>query len=181
MREEFGGGKSAPNEAGPTPRRFARLTLNPDDISRVDLLLNRLGKEQVGLTVREPVGLVKLDLARVVCCVLGSGSAFRDGSSSGAHSPVKESERRTVEEGPEDRVGKAVVVPFGDFSRQVDGDTGELGLEFFRDEFAVDFGNVKACRRRARVSSRGSGGDDADRGGDVAPGFCSPGHPIHCR
>ena len=42
-------------------------TLDPDDVARLDLLLDGLGEEEVGLAVREPVGLVELDLARVVC------------------------------------------------------------------------------------------------------------------
>lgn len=56
---------------------MAARTLNPDNVARLDLLLNGLGKEEVGLAVREPVGLVKLDLARVVCAAGCSVSSTR--------------------------------------------------------------------------------------------------------
>ena len=61
--------------------------------------------------------------------------------------------RRTVKEGPEDRVRESIVVAFGDFGGEVDGDAGELVGESFRDEFSVDFGDVETCNRKTSLST----------------------------
>lgn len=53
----------------------------------------------------------------------------------------------TVKEGPEDAVRESVVVPLGNFCREVHWDAREVCLELFRDEIPIDFGNVEPCVR----------------------------------
>lgn len=52
---------------------------------------------------------------------------------------------RTVEEGPEDRVGEAVVVAFGNLVRNVDGDARKVLGQLLGDELAVNLGHVETC------------------------------------
>lgn len=92
-----------------------------------------------------------------------SSNWISPGWSAGAHvvsstsTRAKEGERgvRTVEEGPEDRVGEAVVVALRDLVRDVDGDARKVLGQLLGDELAVDLGDVEACTvRGGRVSRR---------------------------
>jgi hypothetical protein len=71
------------------------VVLNPDHSARGDLLANDLGKAEVGLSVSEPILLVKIHFAGVV-----------------------------VEQRPEDGVGEAVIVAIGNVIVEVDGLAG---------------------------------------------------------
>jgi hypothetical protein len=107
----------------------------------MDLFLNRFGEEQVGLAVGQPVRLVELDLARVI---------YGDGGPTHQHRCKRRARgdwRLAVEERPQDRVREAVIVPLGNFCREVDGNAGELGLELLRDEIAINLRNVETCVR----------------------------------
>lgn len=53
-----------------------------------------------------------------------------------------------MEEGPEDRVGEAVVVALGNLVRDVDRDAGKVLGQLLGDELAVDLGDVEACTVR---------------------------------
>lgn len=53
-----------------------------------------------------------------------------------------------MEQGPEDRVGEAIVVALSNLGGEVDGRAGEVGLELLGDELSVDLGDVKACTVR---------------------------------
>ena len=61
-------GRVATEEVAQEERHEAEVVvLHPDDVARVDFLLDCLCKEEVRLAVREPVRVVERDLSRVVC------------------------------------------------------------------------------------------------------------------
>jgi hypothetical protein len=91
------------------------VVLDPDHAAGLDDLLDGEGELEVRLAVREPVRLVKVHLAGVV-----------------------------VEEGPEDRVGEAVVVAVGDVVVEVDGLARVLLLEALVDDRPVLGRDVEA-------------------------------------
>lgn len=82
--------------------------------------------------------------------------------------PASESHRLTVEQGPEDGVGEAIVVSLCHLGGEVHGDTVELGAKSFRHGLPIGFWDVEPC---FNVS--------APFAADVA--WTVPGHPIHCR
>lgn len=57
----------ARGEREATEWRDDELTLNPNNVPRLNLSLDRLRKEEVRLTVRKPVRLVERHLSRMIC------------------------------------------------------------------------------------------------------------------
>lgn len=84
-----------------TPKQHRKehemVILDPNHSSRSDLLTDGLRKLHIGLTICQPILLVKVHLARMI-----------------------------VEKGPEDRVGETVVVSISDVIVKIDGLAGVL-------------------------------------------------------
>ncbi|CRK33032.1 hypothetical protein BN1708_005977 [Verticillium longisporum] len=103
------------------------IVVDPDQIAVLDVLDDRLGEEAVDLLVRSPGALVKGNLAGVV-----------------------------VEEGPEDRVGEAVVVAVGEVVVDEDGVGAVFVLEALLHASDFCLGNLEA-RPAVPLEARGFG------------------------
>jgi hypothetical protein len=115
------------------------VVLDPDHVARTCLLADSFGEIEICLAIREPILFVKVHLARVV-----------------------------MEEGPEDGVGEAVVVPVSEVVIEVDGLTGILLHETTVDKRTVLERDIETRPadpgKIHRLLAAREGGDEATRG-----------------
>ena len=105
------------------------IILNPNHIPLAYEPVDDLCEPHVGLSISQPVVLVKVHLARVI-----------------------------MEEGPEDRVGEPVVMPISELVREVDGVTVELFEKVVFDLLTVFHRDLRTSMHVVQYGRRGKKG-----------------------